>query len=69
MLVGLELSRPPYPHEPFDDHPGTDSIRAHRDEVLRRLLAHGLSTDTLLTLLPDWSKRIRELADEGTATG
>lgn len=69
MLVGLELSRPPYQYESLHEPSGTASIHAHRDEVLRRLLAHGLSTDTLLTLLPDWSERIRELADEGTASG
>lgn len=63
MLVDLELSRPSY--QLPRDHPDTGSIRAHRDEVIRRLFAHGLSADTLLTLLPDWSERIRQLADEG----
>lgn len=67
VLVDLELSRAP--HQLFYDHRGTDAIRAHRDEVIRRLLADGLSCDTLLTLLPDWSERIREFADGGTATG
>ncbi len=42
-----------------DDHPrvdetARDSVRDHREDVVRRLLARGLSPTTLLALVPDF---------------
>lgn len=49
----------------LDEHPAAqdediDMVRAHRPDVVRRLLARGLSPATLDQILPGWS----ELADE-----
>lgn len=49
----------------LDEHPAgqdedLDMVRAHRPDVVRRLLARGLSPATLDQILPGWS----ELADE-----
>lgn len=49
----------------LDEHPAgqdedIDMVRAHRPDVVRRLLARGLSPATLDQILPGWS----ELADE-----
>lgn len=35
-----------------------------RADVVRRLLANGVSTHTLCTVLPDWSALIRHVATE-----
>ena len=52
----------------LEDHPSSeaggtahlDAVRAHRPDVVRRLLARGLSPAALDQILPGWS----ELADE-----
>lgn len=53
--------------------PGGDIVRVdpreHRDDVVRRLLLLGASELTLTALLPEWTERIRRVADELRADG
>lgn len=39
-------------------------VQAHRCEVVRRLLAQGLSSEALIRLLPEWHDLIRSVADD-----
>lgn len=41
--------------------------RHHRTEVVRRLLAAGISPATLRTIVPEWTDLIRELEPEPEA--
>lgn len=50
---------------PDDGHVVIDA-RERRPEVVARLLALGVSAETLITLLPDWETLIREVADHHT---
>ena len=47
-----------------DDSSITVSIRERRSEVVARLLAMGISTRTLMTLLPEWTDLIGSIAKE-----
>lgn len=53
----IELSTP-------DDGHISVRIRERRSEVVARLLALGISTRTLMTLLPEWTELIGSVANE-----
>ena len=47
-----------------DDLPPRASVEEHREIVVRRLLARGLSPTTVATLLPDFRPLVERLAEE-----
>ncbi len=52
---------------PDDGHVVVDA-RERRPEVVARLLALGVSTETLITLLPDWEPLILQVATTHDST-
>lgn len=49
-------------HRPACPDAPRPSVQAHRESVVRRLLAHGLSATTLIALLPDFRPVIDRLS-------
>ena len=47
-----------------DDEPARASVEEHRETVVRRLLARGLSPTTVATLLPDFRPLVERIADD-----
>jgi hypothetical protein len=47
-----------------DDQPQRATVEEHRETVVRRLLARGLSPTTIAALLPDFRPLVQRLADE-----
>lgn len=48
------------PEADRDDAPEDDPVRAHRPEVVRRLLERGLSREAIERILPGWSDLLEE---------
>ena len=51
-------------HVDQDDEPQRASVEEHRETVVRRLLARGLSPTTVATLLPDFRPLVERIADD-----
>ncbi len=47
-----------------DDEPARASVEEHREVVVRRLLARGLSPTTVVALLPDFRPLVQRLAED-----
>jgi hypothetical protein len=47
-----------------DDQPQLASVEEHRETVVRRLLARGLSPTTIATLLPDFRPLVERLDED-----
>jgi hypothetical protein len=66
--VGAACLREPHPRggdrDDRDDVPVRVSVEEHRETVVRRLLARGLSPTAIAALLPDFRPLVQRLADE-----
>jgi hypothetical protein len=60
MTLRIELDRGEI-HIDGDAACCAQAVRMHRQRVIARLLAAGLSTTTLTTMLPEWSGLIDEV--------
>jgi hypothetical protein len=61
--VGGAVGRDPQPRgDDRDGVPQRVSVEEHRETVVRRLLARGLSPTTIATLLPDLRPLVQRLA-------
>lgn len=58
-----EHDEPRGPHGPEDEEHRV-SIEEHRETVVRRLLARGLSPNTVVALLPDFGPVVERVAED-----